>query len=41
MNSDRQENTGWSKWSERGFVYAVVLLCIINYVYQLFRIFSA
>lgn len=41
MKSDRHENTTSGSWLERSFVCIVILLCIINYLYQLFRIFSA
>lgn len=41
MNVDRQKNTVWGKWTERGLVLAVIMFCIFNYSYQLFCIFSA
>ncbi|CZX73480.1 Uncharacterised protein [Enterobacter hormaechei] len=41
MNVDRKKNTEWGKWTERGLVFTVIMFCIINYAYQLFRIFSA
>ena len=41
MNVDRQKNTVWGKWTERSLVFAVIIFCILNSAYQLFRIFSA
>lgn len=41
MQDDYQQKGTGHPWAERSFVYIVVVLCIINYVYEMFRIFTA